>query len=133
MTDNSNDRHGVDAPRPIALSELADGAAEELWREAMFRAIESIQDLNAPWKDKREVILRFRLYADEERRAGTVEISCEAKLPHPKGATTTVYFGRHQGVPMAVEAPRQEDMFPTPAARPRPVVSGGESGKGGTA
>jgi hypothetical protein len=112
-------------PRLVTLSNLADGAADELWRAALARVLENIEDPNTYHKAKRRITLTFDFVADEERRVGDVTINSVVRLASVKPLTANVYFGRHQGHLVAVEAPRQEDLFTAPAPTLAAVEGGG--------
>lgn len=100
---------------------MGDGALDELFQDAMQKALENIQDPNTDWDDKRRIMLQFEITCDEERRVGNIDISITTKLAPVKRLTVGVYFGKHEGMLMAVEAPRQKEMFPSPAAQLREV------------
>ncbi len=105
----------------VTLSSIAGGAAEELFHAALQAVKANIEDPNTSHKDKRQIALVFNITVDEDRRVGNVEILCQTKVAGVKGVNVGVYFGRHHGELVAVEAPRQVCMFPTPESRPRPV------------
>lgn len=106
----------------VTLATLADGAADELFQDALSKVLGNIQDLNTDHKFKREIVLKFVVCTDEERRLGKIDVSCATKLAGAKGLSVGVYIGQHEGLLVAVEAPRQQDMFHTPAGRPKPVA-----------
>jgi len=112
----------------ITLGTLAHGAADELFRAALEKVLENIEDPNTDHKKARLISLKFALSSDEERRIGDVEITCEVKLAGVRGVRTLVFFGRRDGTRIVVEQPRQEDLFPKPEARPRPVPAAKETG-----
>ena len=58
--------------------------------------------------------LDFIVTSDEERRVGNIEVVCSNKLAGVKGVNVGVYLGMQDGLRVAVEAPRQTDLFPTP-------------------
>lgn len=110
-------RMGMDTTnRQITLSTVAGGAADELFIDAMAKVLQNIADLNTDHRIKREIVLKFQVSADEERRVGKMSVSCTTKLAGVKGLEVGVYFGTHYGVQVAVEAPRQTDLFPTPTS-----------------
>jgi hypothetical protein len=105
--------------RPVTLAGLADGAAGELWGAALERVLENIEDANTDHKARRAITLSFAFSADEERRVGDITITCATKLAGVKGVKTVVSFGRHEGRRLVVEHPRQQDLFASPAGKPR--------------
>jgi hypothetical protein len=110
-------------PRKLTLADIADGAAEELFAAALAKVLENIEDPNTDSAAARRIDLRFTFSADEDRRVGDVVITTSTKLAIAKGVRVGVYFGKHDGARTAVEAPKQEEMFTSPAGRPR-VVAG---------
>ena len=99
--------------KQVTLHSLAGGAADELFIDALAKVLENIQDPNTSHKDKRSIVLKFDVEADEERHVGRIIVTCQAKLAGPRGLEVGVYFGTEDGVQVAVEAPRQTDLFPT--------------------
>jgi len=114
--------------KPITISTLAGGAVDELFADALAKVCENIADPNTDHKAARVILLKFTVLADEDRRVGQIEIACANKLAGIKGMRVGVYFGRQDGIPVAVEAPSQVDLFPTPKSRPRVVQIAGEKG-----
>jgi len=110
--------------KQITLGTMADGAADELFAVALGKVLENVQDLNTDFKAKREIVMKFTVTADEERRIGNINISCATKLAGAKGVSVGVYMGQHEGLLVAVETPRQQDIFTTPAGRPKLVAAG---------
>jgi hypothetical protein len=115
----------MEDPKVITLAGLADGAALELWQSALARVLENIEDPNTDAKPKRTISLDFVFsVADEERRVGDVEVRCATKLAGVRGVKTLVYIGRHQGQLVAVEQPRQQDLFPAPGGELKSIAGG---------
>ena len=113
--------------KEITLTGLASGAAEELWMQALTQVLDNLADPNTDHAPKREILLKFMFKQDDERRVGAVQIACTTKLAGVKGVRVLLYYGRHEGIRTAVEAERQEEMFPTPSGKPRPVPAAGEA------
>jgi hypothetical protein len=105
--------------KTVYLDTLADGAAKDLFANALEKVLTNIEDPNTPAKKKRRVTLHFDFTVDEERRVGGCEITCDMKLPGVKGVSTGLYYGQRLGALTVVEAPRQNDMFTEPN-RPAP-------------
>jgi hypothetical protein len=119
----------MDDPKVITLAGIADGAALELWQNALDGVLRNIEDPNTDVKSKRHIRLDFLFaVADEERRMGDVEVRCTTKLAGVKGVKTLVYIGRQQGQLVAVEQPRQQDLFPAPGGELR-VMAGRKGGE----
>ena len=100
--------------RQVTLATLAGGAADELFIDALAKINANVQDLNTDHRVKRKIILEFTITADEERRMGDITVACKVVEAGVKGLKVGVYFGHQDGMPVAVEAPRQDDLFPTP-------------------
>jgi hypothetical protein len=100
--------------KTVTLSTLANGAAEELFAEALKVLLKNVQDPNTDFKAKRSIILSCTFHVDENRRTGEVHVGVATKLAGIKGAVTNVYYGRHHGVESMVEAPTQETLFKEP-------------------
>lgn len=109
----------------LTVSGVGEGAAEELFTAALARVLENIEDPNTDPKARRTISLKFDFNADEERRVGTIEITCGTKLAGVRGHKVPVYFGRHQGRFTVVEGPKQAQLFDNTPARPRAVAAPG--------
>jgi len=116
------------AVKQVTLSTLAEGAADELFLDALGKVLGNIRDLNTDHRFKREIVLKFVLTANEERSVGKIDVSCSTKLAGVKGLSVGVYIGQSEGLLVAVEAPRQEEMFPSPLGHPRAVAIGETDG-----
>jgi len=108
---------------PLSLATLADGAAEELFREALGRVLVNIRDPNTDHRVKRGITLTFVVSVEEDRKLGKIEVRVATKLAGVRGVMVPIYVGLNEGELTAVEAPRQEEMFTTPHGRPRPVAA----------
>lgn len=113
-------------PQSVTLSNLAEGAAEELFGAAFRQVLENIDDPNTDWKKPRRITLSITVYTDELRKNGEIEVAVNTKLPGVKPVNTRIFMGRHLGKLAAVEALHQEEMFPQPKGRPASVVASGE-------
>lgn len=113
--------------KELTLDTIGGGAAAELFDEALRSVLENISDLNTDHKAPREIMLTFKITADEERHAGEVVISCKKKLAGFRGHKVPIYFGKQHGRFTAVAAPTQDEMFPTPDSRPRAVPAAEEA------
>ena len=91
----------------VTLTNLADGAALELFQEALTSVLRNISDPNTDAEAVREITLKVKIKANEERQVGDVTVSAAAKLASLRGVKTLVYIGRHAGEFVAVEQPRQ--------------------------
>ena len=108
-------------PQHVTLTGVMDGAAEELFQQALSRVLENIDDPNTAPKAKRSITLTLSVEVDEERRNAKLYVDCKTKLAPSRPLSTHLHIGRHEGRMAAVEAFRQEEMFPTPNSRPAAV------------
>lgn len=125
MTELPNGAEQAD-PRLVTLATLADGAVEELWQTALAHVLENIDDPNTEAGFKRKIALEFVLEPAEDRRSAKLTFRSSVKTAGIRSVGTSVFLGRHQGKPAAVEVNRQEDLFPRPAGKPA-LVQGGVS------
>jgi hypothetical protein len=106
----------------LRLSDMHEGAAEELFQDALVRVLENIGDPNTDYRAKRVITLTFTFTLDESRKLGAVVVATATKLAGVKGVVVPVYVGQHEGEIMVVEAPSQREMFPSPKGRVRAVA-----------
>jgi cell division protein FtsX len=102
-------------PKELTLAGLHDGAALEMFENALAQVLENITDLNTDHKEKREIRLTFQFTTNDERNVTDVVVKAATKLAGIKGVQSLVYIGKHEGRTVAVEQPRQEDLFPQPS------------------
>ena len=113
----------LNEPEAVTLSNLSGGAAEEKFAEKLREVIENIEDVNTLAKTKREIVIRVTFSPSEERDVCAVGIYVEASLAANKPTVTTVFVGRKNGVPTALESnPKQQALFNDQPARPVGVV-----------
>ena len=109
-------------PRLATLETIVDGAAIELFNQALARVMENTDDLNTDHKPKRMIRLDFTFKVDDSRRAGHVLLECKTVLAPVKGVASQIYIGRHKGELVMVEPLRQEELFTEPAGKPEAVA-----------
>ena len=80
-----------------SLTNLADGAAVELFDMALEDAIKNIEDLNRDPKAKREITLKVTLVPTENQGMIAVYIDCTPKLAARKTINALLMFGRNNG------------------------------------
>jgi len=101
-----NDEHYV------TLDTLAEGAAIELVNQAFQKVWNNVADVNTVAKAKRSVTLVISVMPDVDRKKAEVDIDVKASLAPPRGADTTIWFGKKDGVVVAAEAnPSQQALF----------------------
>lgn len=108
----------------LTLATVGDGVAEELFQNALARILANIEDVNTDAEAKRSITLTMTFEPTADRRGAKVFVGCAMKVAGTKPHGSYVGIGRHEGELTAVEALRQEEMFPTPQGQPR-IVEGG--------
>ena len=107
----------MDNPREMTLANFKDGALEELFRIAMRKAVENIDDPNTDHKQKRTVTLKITLAAqNEERDAIAVAVESSVKLAAIRPVAALMLVGRSDGQRTLVNPLKQEEMFSGPKA-----------------
>jgi hypothetical protein len=102
----------ADELEPIGLATIARGGLDELFREEMRKVLRNILDVNTEATGTRELSIKLKIKPNPERRIGDVEYSVMSKVAPIKRGTTTFYFGRRRGEPVAIESdPRQASLF----------------------
>ena len=106
---------------PVTLHTIAGGAAAELFDRELERIVADILDLNTEACAIREIDIKVKIKPDENRNFGAVAITVTSKTGAPKGVGTMLFFGKRNGMPVAVENnPQQPKLFDQ--LGPRPVV-----------
>lgn len=96
----------------VTLSTLGHGAAVELVQAELDKVLRNITDPNTDARAKRKIVLEITLTPSDKRERAEVDVKVTSKLAGVKPASTTVYFGRQEGVLVAVESdPRQNGLF----------------------
>jgi hypothetical protein len=103
----------------LTLETAGDGVAEELFQQALARVLTNIDDPNTEANAKRSITLTMSFEPSDDRRGSKVHIQCAMKLAGAKPVGTYIGIGRDNGQLAAVEALRQEEMFPIPVGAPR--------------
>jgi hypothetical protein len=109
----------MEGPRTLKLDSICEGAAGELFENALEAVLANIDDANADAKATRRIVLTISFKpSDEDRRSALTAVSCVTKLAGVKPVGTVVAIGRHEGKLAAVEMAPQEELFPKPTGRP---------------
>lgn len=96
----------------VTLSNIANGAAVELFDHELKRVMANIKDPNADAKKKREVTLKVVLSPYADRSGAEMQLSVVSKTVPVNGVRGTVFVGRDQGEYKAYSHDtRQEEMF----------------------
>lgn len=77
----------------VNLRELAGGAVQEKFEQAMEKVIANLQDPNTPWKNKRAITIRLTFEQNEERDDATVNVSVDTKTAPVKPINTRMAIG----------------------------------------
>ena len=82
------------AEEKISLSNLGDGAANELFERELDRVLKDILDPNTEASAQREINLKLIFKQDDERDLGATGIKVSSKLAGSRVFVTRVAFGR---------------------------------------
>ncbi len=77
----------------VNLRELASGAVQEKFEQAMEKVIANMQDQNTPWKNKRAITIRLTFEQNEDRDDATVNVSVDTKVAPVKPINTRMAIG----------------------------------------
>lgn len=64
----------------VDLGKMVGGALQEKFQHSFKRVMENLQDVNTPYKDKREIIIKMSFVQNEQRDDVATEISVTEKL-----------------------------------------------------
>ena len=96
----------------VTLSNIANGAAVELFDHELKRVMANIKDPNADAKKKREVTLKVTLSPYADRSGAEMALSVVSKTVPVNGVRGTLFVGRDAGEYKAYSHDtRQEEMF----------------------
>jgi hypothetical protein len=110
-------------PRVVTLGGMRGGAVEELFQQELLRVLQNIDDPNTAAKAKREIVLKFKLSASEDRDVVSIEVASSAKLAGIRPLSAMLHMGKVQGSLALIEPLRQEVIEAPPG--PSGVVQGG--------
>lgn len=96
----------------VTLSNIANGAAVELFDHELKRVMANIKDPNADAKKKREVTLKVTLSPYADRSGAEMSLSVVSKTVPVNGVRGTIFVARDEGEYKAFSHDtRQEEMF----------------------
>lgn len=72
----------------VDLGKMVGGALQEKFQNSFRRVMENLQDVNTPYKDKREIIIKMTFVQNEQRDAVATDISVTEKLASQAKLTT---------------------------------------------
>ena len=78
----------------IELKDVAGGAVQEKFAHSFEKVMENMQDVNTPYKDKRQIIITMTFVQNEQRDNVVADISVKEKLAAQGGLTTQFAVGR---------------------------------------
>ncbi|MFA5382461.1 MAG: hypothetical protein WC356_04790 [Candidatus Micrarchaeia archaeon] len=111
----------------VALDNLGEGAAAELFELELQRVLDNIQDPNTKATAVRSVTLTIKIKPDEDRDYGAVSIACVSKMASVNPYPTQLVFGKEGQKNVATEYnPKQSGLFEQPVAKENVVPMAGK-------
>lgn len=78
----------------VGLQELVGGALQEKFNKAFEKVVENLQDINTPYKNKREINIKLKFTQNELRDDVSVEVDVTEKLAPQAGMKTGFAIGK---------------------------------------
>ncbi len=78
----------------VQLQELVGGALQEKFSKAFEKVVENLQDINTPYKNKREINIKMKFTQNELRDDVSVEVDVTEKLAPQAGMKTGFSIGK---------------------------------------
>lgn len=78
----------------IDLKDIASGALQEKFAHSFEKVMENMQDVNTPYKDKRQIVITMTFVQNEQRDNVVADISVKEKLAAQGGLTTQFAVGK---------------------------------------
>lgn len=78
----------------IDLREMVGGALQDKFQHSFERVMENLQDLNTPFKDKREIIIKMTFAQNEQRDNVVASVKVTEKLASQGELTTQFAMGK---------------------------------------
>ena len=95
----------------LSYDNIGGGAAREKFDDALFEALQNIQDPNTSHKKPRKIIMTVSLLPSEGRGEASVTVEVKTKLAAPRSVLTTILIGQNKGAAIAHEI-NQLALFP---------------------
>ena len=76
------------------LKTMCNGAIQEKFGHSFDRVMENMQDVNTPYKDKREIIIKMTFVQNEQRDNVVADIKVQEKLSTQSAMTTQFAVGK---------------------------------------
>lgn len=78
----------------IDLKDMVGGALQQKFQHSFDRVMENLQDVNTPYKDKREITITMKFVQNEARDNVLCDIAVKEKLAMQGGLTTQFAMGK---------------------------------------
>lgn len=78
----------------IDLKNMVGGALQQKFQNSFDRVMENLQDVNTPYKDKREITITMKFVQNEARDNVLCDIAVKEKLAMQGGLTTQFAMGK---------------------------------------
>ena len=78
----------------VDLKDIASGALQEKFAHSFEKVMENMQDVNTPYKDKRQIVITMTFVQNEQRDNVVADISVKEKLAAQGGLTTQFAVGK---------------------------------------
>lgn len=78
----------------VDLGKMVGGALQEKFQNSFRRVMENLQDVNTPYKDKREIIIKMTFVQNEQRDTVATDISVTEKLASQAKLITNFAVGK---------------------------------------
>ena len=78
----------------IDLKDIVGGALQQKFQNSFDRVMENLQDVNTPYKDKREITITMKFVQNEARDNVLCDIAVKEKLAMQGGLTTQFAVGK---------------------------------------
>lgn len=78
----------------IDLKDMVGGALQQKFQHSFDRVLENLQDVNTPYKDKREITITMKFVQNEARDNVLCDIAVKEKLAMQGGLTTQFAMGK---------------------------------------
>jgi len=85
----------------LDLTNIANGAAVELFGHAMGEVLENILDENRSATEARKVTLTFEIKANKERNMAIICVQAKTQLAPVEATSGTMFFRQEKGRPVA--------------------------------
>lgn len=76
------------------LKEICGGAIQEKFQHSFERVMENLQDVNTPYKDKREIVIKLTFAQNEQRDNVLADIKVTEKLASQGALSTQFAVGK---------------------------------------